>query len=109
MKSVECYSRSGALLHRKRFRQAKALVKEQALVQIGGKSTEALGAKIIAKRLPSKWDYHNDEKIVRLETEIKAHKAMIQTLTKPMVDPDTGEVAMPAEKIEGGETISIQF
>ncbi len=88
---------------------AKDLVKEQALVQVGGVKTTALGAEVIAKRMPCRWDYHEDTVIANLESDLSGRKKMLQNLPKEMVDPQTGELAQPATKIEGGETLQIKF
>ena len=88
---------------------AQESVKEKAMVQVGGVKTVSLGAEVITKKNPSRWDYHGDAKAAKLSADLKAHQAMLQGLTKEMVDPETGEIYQPATKIPGGEHIEVKF
>jgi beta-galactosidase/beta-glucuronidase len=86
---------------------AKQILKERAITEVN-KEDSILGAKVVVKQLPAKWEY-DDPQLDRLELEVKARKKLLQTITKDMVDADTGEIAHPAVKHEQGVTLQISF
>ena len=96
--------------------KSKEMVKESALGDLKSKKDVILGAKVEARNLPAKWDYHDDAtlalnlSIQKAATEaVKARQKMLQSLTAEMADTETGEIVKPATKISQGETLAVSY
>src|ERR1051326_3708331 len=91
---------------------AQEINKEDAIGKLEGKEAEMLGCKV-AQRRAVEYEYAHprlaeiENEIESLKNEGKKIKLMLQSMKKPMADPDTGEMIEPAKKLRDGVTIAI--
>lgn len=95
--------------------EALSQIKENAISRIEGNSQIVLGALVQLKALAKRWEYHDavldsfEAEKLALEARIKARKKYLETLKDELLDPTTGEVAIPARCISQGVTIQVTF
>lgn len=83
-------------------------------IQKGGLTM--FNATLTEKSDPAKWDYSgcNDYELLRLNSDmeelkakIKKRETFLQSLTSPVINPDTGEEINPAVKTFGAMNVSV--
>ncbi len=95
--------------------EALSQIKESAIAQVDGSCQIVLGALVQVKALAKRWEYH-DTQLDTLEAErlsvdlrMKARKKYLEGLKGEVVDPITGEIALPARYLGQGVTMQIMF
>lgn len=70
---------------------------------------EVMGVKFQVKEGSRRYDYTNDDTYNKLKAELKEREEFLKGLKKPMVDPETGELAQPPIEKYTKSSITISF
>lgn len=67
-----------------------------------------MGVTIECRRSPARWSY-DDGQLDALKTKVRDRQKYLQTLPDKRIDPLTGEVDLPAVKVEGTIGVVLSF
>lgn len=102
------------------FKNAADILKLKAVNKSNAKTQDVeLAGKIVAKvterNLPKKYEYQDalleamEIQLDEVKARIKARKEMLEALTAPVADAESGEMIYPAKLQEQGMTIAVKF
>lgn len=121
---LESYSSLQAFVIAKKwsevFAEAEKSMKEKAINQTNSKKEEIefkgrVVATVSERALGAKFNYADPtllkmmQDAENLDTAIKERKKLLETIKTPVANVSTGEMMVPAEKIEVGKTIVVKF
>jgi hypothetical protein len=89
-------------------KQLKAKINHNVLMEASNcpEKTFSINGCSFTKVFRKSYDYSNCEKHEKIKGELKELEKLMQTITKPIADPETGELIEPAI-VRGSESISI--